>query len=403
MSYLSEDFILIDILYLLLSENYGRLLDHDDIAKAESLMGKDLFGLDVGELRRMCFGNVIDRMLEGKNTTLSGQTGTVETDLAPFLYFYNSLVLDICPGCPQALNPKVLEPYLERKLIVVRTRSDFEDYFPDFQELAFRYKEYFIGNQSMVLFKLYRLNDAPPHDPTSNSCLGCALRKKLDPYHDKIKKYSMEKRTMLGSYLREIDETPISNASDLADLFIRTMRNPTKNRMRELEATINLTSYLSSIDALKSTPQFNSDFISIPDLFVKSLRINHQQDSDLERYLDIVVGFKGTLSPEILPTDPDQILSRVQKINEEIDTIDSSKRGKVVSFLSNFLPDLPSILTNIATHGTYGAEGVYKKALHNYRSPSLSIIRSKILSKYHGISEIGAQIWQIRNELNKSK
>ena len=75
----------------------------------------------------------------------------------------------------------------------------------------------------------------------------------------------------------------------------------------------------------------------------------------------------------------------------------------LADFLSNIVMALPSVITRIATQGTYGAEGTYQEPLKNFKSERFSEIKTKILSKYYGVSKTGIQIWNIRRKLESKK
>ena len=361
---------------------------------------EDLFDKDIETLREKFFGNVIKKMHDKHPIILSGTTGDIETNLAPFLYFYDSIILHICPGCPQAIEPKKLEPFLKRGLVSVSLSSDYSDYFPEFQELAFRYPEYFMGPEAMAVFKMFRVNESPPHS-REDDCISCSVRNKLTPYSDQISQMG-EDGEMLGGAIRSIEDNIVPVSEYAADLFIETINNLTPNSLRELTVTTNLIDYMTATNALKCTPQFNSDVLGKIDFLLKPLRINHIPELDIEQYLEIIQNYKGTLPPSLIPNKKEKVIPQVMKINEEIEKIESSKRRKLESFVTDFVPDMASILSRITTNGTYGAEGISTKALKNYSSPRLSKIRSKILSHYYNVSEVGAQIWQIRKKLDKN-
>jgi len=384
-----------------MKENIGRLLDIQDYEKAVPLGKKDYFSKNINQLREICMGKVIAKMHSKNTTLLSGQSGSNILDFAPFLYFHDSVILDLCPGCPQAVDPTLLEPYLERGLATVIARTSYQNYNDEFQNLASTYPECFVGPCSFVIYLLFTLNDEFPHSPGSEFCLQCSIRDKMKAIKPQIMKMKKYNRELLGDMTAVIENMPVLDAESAVDLLIDTVNKPTPHKINELESTVNLMSYLTNVNGLKSIPQFNSDFLGKTDLLLKGLRINHRTEIDLEQYLDLVKSFKGTLPHVIIPKNKEKILSKIIEINEEVEKIQSSKRATLASFFTAFIPNMASVLTRVVTQGTYGAEGVYKKAVSDYKSPRLTKIKSKILSKYYGVSEVGAQIWQIRQKIKK--
>ncbi len=387
-----------------MEKNFGKLLDNLDQERWASGHGKDLFQASPDTLREIYFGGVINKMFKKSTTLLTGHTFDLPNNMAPFLYFHNSIAIEVCPFCPMAENPNLLKPYLDRKLIVVFATAHFENYNPEFQKLAYTYPEFFVGRSSYFIFKQYSLNDHPTHKPVSEGgeCTHCTAVDKINstiktlPDSDSNKNYLSN----IGSYISGI---PTNDVVSATELFLDTIDNPTEESIRELDTTINLMYYLSSTKSLNAIPQLDSKFLDSSELFLNPLRISHNQEMNSEDYLDLVMDFKGTLSLEILPKDKDALLPQVLKINEEVDKIQTSNRLPLSDFLSNLVMAIPSVLARIATQGTYGAEGTYQQPLKNFKSGRLSEIKTKILSNYYGVSEIGIQVWNIKRKLEQQK
>lgn len=383
-------------------ENYGELLDKMDHERWNSPGGDEFFHASSETLRSTYFGDVINKMFQKSVTLLSGHTFDLPNNFAPFLYFHDSIAVEICPGCPPAENPQTLKPYLDRGLITVFATSHFSNYNPEFQKLAYNYSEYFVGRSSYFIFKQYSLNEHPMHKPVSEGgeCIHCTAIDKTNSALDKLSDSNKAYFSNIANYISGIPTIEVVSATDL---FLDTISKPTPESIRELDTTVNLMYYLSSSNSLNAMPQVDSKFLNSSELFLEPLRISHNEEIDLEQYLDLVKDFKGTLSPEIIPKNKDKILSQVIKINEEVNKIQSSNRLPLADFLSNIVMALPSVITRIATQGTYGAEGTYQEPLKNFKSERFSEIKTKILSKYYGVSKTGIQIWNIRRKLESKK
>jgi hypothetical protein len=385
--------------------NYGQTLDKLDSERVDQLTKEDIIESNSRELKEKLFGKVITRMHDKNTTLLSGPTTPNPNNIIPFLYFYNSVSLQLCSGCPQVLDPSMLRPFLDRKLISVFLMDTFSNTTKKFQELASEYPDLIVGHRSYYNFKSMILNKDstafPAHE--NHHCVGCSIREKIGTNWNKVKKL---KRPIKHDMIRIADilvDIPIPPAESAADLYVSTLKKPTLQSVRELDTTVNTMYYLSSATALNATPQIDSRFIELPEFFVDSLRISHNPNANLEQYLDVVKGFKGTLSPELILSNHEKILSKIVTINEEIDKLESSKRLMIGMFLSKFALDIPSILTRILTQGTFGFEESYRSSLKNYHSLRLSEIKSNILSKYFGISKEGIQIWEIRKKISSIK
>ncbi len=380
-------------------ENYGKILDNLDHERWASHPDGDLFHVDPEVLYKKYFGKVINKMFQKSTTLLSGHIFSIPNNLAPFLYFHNSIAVELCPVCPLATNPELLKPYLERGLIVIFATERFELYNSEFQKIAYTYPEYCIGRSSYFIFKQYSLNEEM-HKPVSEGgeCIHCYAIDKIGLSIKSIKNSDSNKGIFsgIGNYISVIPTVEVESATEL---FLDTVKNPTKESIRELDTTVNMMYYLSSTKALGSMPQVDVKFLDSKELFLDPLRISHNEEIELGNYLDLVKDFKGTLSLELLKNNKGALLSRVIKINEEVDKIQTSNRLPLADFLSNVAMAVPSVLTILATQGTYGAEGTYQEPLKNFKSDRLTEIKTKILSKYYGVSETGIQVWNIRRKI----
>lgn len=384
--------------------NLGETLDKFDFERVEQLTKDEITESSIHELKEKLFGRVITRLHDKNTTLLSGPTTPNPNNIIPFLYFYNSVSLQLCSGCPQVQNPSVLRPFLDRKLMSIFLISPFSDSTPEFQKLVSEYPDLVVGHRTYYNFKSFVLNKGTTAFPTHehHHCVGCSIQEKIGSNWSKVKKLKGSTRHDMMRIAEILKGIPIPPAENAADLFVNTLKKPTLQSVRELDTTVNTMYYLSSATALNATPQIDSRFIELPKFFADSIRISHNSNANLEQYLDLMKDFKGTLSPTLISSNPAKILSQVVTINEEIDKLESSKRLTIGMFLSKFSLDIPSILTRILTQGTFSFEDSYKSALKNYRSSRLSEIKSKILSKYFGVSKDGIQVWKIRKKILKN-
>jgi len=383
--------------------DYGKLLDKQDEERSpvEEDDHEELHYTSKTTLANKFLGKVISNKLLKKGTLFTGPQWEDPKIIAPFLYFYNSLSLQICPKCPQAIDPSLIRPFIEKGLISVFMLGRFSDAPYEFQKLAFEYPEHFVGPASYGSYRYFSLNIDPSHMSIENHTHFCAscISEKIEPYKVNLTGVNKKIKRELEHIESQLLTNPIPMSDELADLFIDTLKNPDESYLEELHNTTNLLHHMASSHSLHTTPQVNANFLNSMELFVKPLRLNYDPNIDLNQYLELVQDFKGTLDPEIIPKNPEKILSVVTKINEEVEKIETSKRLPLGNFLSTFVLDIPLVLSEIIAGGTYGFEGSYRSALNSFKSPRLSQIKSNILSKYFGVSKSGIQIWQVRNTL----
>jgi hypothetical protein len=375
----------------------GKLLDKRDLATIEASEGSDLYGVDIDKLRTTFLGKVTAANLKRGTTLLTGPDAEVPVDVAPFLYFYPTLSLQICPHCPQARNPSLIEPFLERGLVSVFMIGRFSDAPRRFQDVAFEYPELFVGPHSYSKYQYYSLNPIDPSEVSHENhyCHQC-IHEKLDPHRARLDRLDPGTRDTMGRTLTGILSLPTPSAGKFADMFIKILDNPNPKAARQLRTTVALADYLASAKALGAVPQVGSGFLGKSKLFLRALRIYHPSKIDLAGYLSFVNDFRGMLSQEDVPSSEDDILDRVTRINEEVVKIQTSKRLWIGEFVSRLAYDLPSLFLRVLTQGSYDWEGMKGVSIPHSRSSWPSRVGAKILARYFAVSNLGVRVWQIR-------
>jgi len=382
-------------------DDFGKLMDKRDVEIRNSVRTDDsLYSATIEKLRKTLFNKVIDRIQSDGTVFLQGPNVAHAHNLAPFIYFQNSISLQLCQMCPQAVDPEMIRPYIEKGLMSVFLTSSFSEFNLKFQKLAHEYPEYFVGPACYSAFKFFKLNDSLPHKPVEEggNCFHCDMNNRMVEAIEKFTKNDEQKKFLseLAGYVIDI---PTKAAEYPTNLFVDTLRNPSMESFRELETSINLMDYFSSSFSFDSIPQINADFLKSSEHFLEPLRISHNQNIDLSQYLEVVKDFQGSLSPKLIQKDESKILSKVIEINEEIDKIKSSKRLPIGKFLYKFTTAVPAIVSHVLSHGTFGGEGIQREALKGFKSKNLSQLKKILLSKYFGVSQTGIQVWRIRNKL----
>jgi hypothetical protein len=80
-------------------------------------------------------------LFRNKSVSRSFESGTrslvhgYEAQVLPSVgLFYDVVLLDVCPSCSCVVKPALLEPFLERNLVVPMLRADYEKYPVEFAE-----------------------------------------------------------------------------------------------------------------------------------------------------------------------------------------------------------------------------------------------------------------------------
>src|SRR3990172_2830891 len=167
-------------------QDFGKMLDKQDEERGlipEREM-EEYFHKSKEELRNRFFGKIVSNRLRKETTLLTGPQAENAVDISPFLYFYPTISIQICPNCPQASNSSILESYVERGLVSIFLLGRFSDFPKIFQKLAYEHPNDFIGPYSFYEYRFYSLNVDPLQLPSGHHEHYCAecLYEKINPH-----------------------------------------------------------------------------------------------------------------------------------------------------------------------------------------------------------------------------
>ncbi|MCW4042308.1 MAG: hypothetical protein NWE90_01125 [Candidatus Bathyarchaeota archaeon] len=385
----------------------GELLDKEDAERAETT-GKqfdEMFGVEVKKLQERFLGKTVaNNLRKGQNVLLTGIEARNPSNVVPFLYFYPMISLQICPHCPQAHDPSLLMPFMEKGFASVFLIGPFSQAPKRFQELAFEYPESFVGPKSYSKYQYFSLNPVEPGRTTHENhyCYQC-VEEKLSPHVHKINRLDDHMRDTMGRTLTGILKLQTPMAEKFAERFVMTLQRPTPQSVNRLRTSVILADHLAGAKSLGAVPQMDSDFCEKSQLFLRGLRIYNPRGIDLREYLNFLDKFRGFLSSEAVPQTMDDILGRVIQLNEEVSKIKTSKRFQMGLFVSEIVQDLFSLFTQVITKGVYSWEGAKGTAMSKLGSSRSVKIEAQILSKFFGVSKTGIHVWQVRRSLEKRK
>jgi hypothetical protein len=394
-----------------MASDIGKELDREDRAKAKQVYDQfknetsDIGASKLVQYQRELAGEAMSRNLQGRPTVyMTGSTAKDSSNVVPFLYFYPTLSISLCAGCPQIFEPKVLIPYLDRGLVSVFVRSSFQLAPDEFQKVVASYPEYFLGGES---FSVYRNLSATRVVPDSrhwahhicSSCIG----KRLELFNSQADKMdSVINKLLVKSSIGDVVRFPLFEANQIIDVVENAMANPTDENLREMLTAVSLADFLLASKAFGASAQLESEYFGSALSMANSLRISAPAGIGVSEYLDFAEKYRGTLTPGLVAGTPKGMLETVRRINTEVDRIQSSNRLLAGYFAFRFILSTPTLMAELIRRGIYGQEGKKEKPIISSRLSTLTKFKGAILSKYFGTSKDAIHVWQIRRALEKS-
>jgi hypothetical protein len=94
---------------------------------------------------------------KGRNPPVAGFT---ESMLPSISMFYDHILLQVCRTCACAKRPSLIEPYLEKSLVIPLLPGDYDDSPPDFVDTILRYSHMSSAEYQMCrTLSLFRQED----------------------------------------------------------------------------------------------------------------------------------------------------------------------------------------------------------------------------------------------------
>jgi len=291
--------------------------------------------------------------------------------------FYPTTILEICPFCKCVRDPTLLEPFLEKNRIIPMLTSEYNTFRKDFIDVILRYP-----HVSPYEYNCYRATMLLSKVEATGVCGHC-----IDKYYKKTAKFienlnlPQTKKSALKwefdhSFMAGLDPYLLPEA-DLLFMYERALKQKDFTKVNQITNTAEETHKLRSAQAFSAIPQLSGEEVgavqklisSYPELKVdydityvrksvmSQLKLSYSPTMSVETYLDIVSQnerkIQKIVNDCIESGNPQDInflsnLQReVEKINEEIREIESSKRAKFITLTTGFVAHNPSIIAGI--------------------------------------------------------
>lgn len=358
------------------------------------------YGLQREKLREIFLGDAVSAGLaQGPSLLLLGPEADDPASLLPFLYFHPSVTIQVCAGCRINRHPEGLIPFLERGLVQIALIDEFARTPARFREVARRFPELVIGPRSYWEYRYYSLNEAPHGGAHRHWCPGC-IDETVDPLLPRIDGFTSSIKQPLVSAVRWIHRIPEHFASVCADRLVEVCDSPSVAAAEELQSTVAMGYYLTSVAALGGVPQASSDRLSAAGGLVDSLRIDTPQGVNIGSFLDVLARYRGTLSAGRIPADPADAVAVATEINGEVARIASSRRAVLHGIFARVGPGVASVSEQAIHGGTYGAEAARAAGSAIVSTSWGKRVWASFLAKcYYRVSTDAIQVWQIRRDL----
>lgn len=401
---------------------------------AEDLVGREI-AFDLSGKRRIVI--------------LSGAELPIIANFAPF---YHRVYLEICPKCACAQQPEKLKPFLEAGFVIpiytsslARYPSALLDTVEPFPHIPVVYDHFFKSAKSLIHEDKYM---------DSHICTDCfakglrALEKRFRALKIENKFKTLIKRQILSGlsvrsnlHMEIIDRLhkdlelqgmavlprflSVIHGVDLLDKHI------TYNAQNAVKSN-QLDYLIETHNALFPTQQAGVITADVVRDASVSLGISYSPEIDVADYLQIVGPHIGECTRVLSETEPDQAafmastLDRVRDISSQVEKLASSRRKRLVTFVTWFTKGRRLLIPFIGGGlGWYGGGAAcsaggalagtalqYLKELagsplklpeetKSQLAAFLEPMKLKLLAKYYGASLEAVQIWHMREELKK--
>jgi hypothetical protein len=314
-------------------------------------------------------------LFRNKSVSRSFESGTrslvhgYEAQVLPSVgLFYDVVLLDVCPSCDCVVKPALLEPFLERNLVVPMLRADYEKYPVEFAETVLRYPH--LSSAERFSFRDLRLETgACPHcqEDRKKKVISTARKTLRDPTAIAWIKWLTKG---LFDYLQPF--------GDPEDLLVQELENRIGQRdltgARRVIPLIDAVEWFRTAEAYSSVPQVSFeraheidrllkqhpelsrpyDIAGVNESILNGLRLSYSPSIPLHTYLDIVLSRRDKIrrivagmiqkSKPLSRTFYSNIQAEIENVNEEVRSISSSKRMSLLSFATSFFLDNRSVI-----------------------------------------------------------
>jgi hypothetical protein len=302
----------------------------------------------------------------GGNPILAGYNHSI---LPSVSMFYDRILLQVCQACPCAKQPNLIEPYLERGLVIPILPGSYVYYPPDFVDTILRYPH--ISSAEFEIFRTYSLF----RQENTYICPHCRERERTKylPALNRLLPGS-EFKAQISSAL--IDASPfLPSELVLVDEMRRQLAAKDKRRLLAVLSLIRSVGFFRTAQAFSAIPQVSLseverlekaskvdpeaitgeyEIMDIRNSVLNGLRLAYNPAIPVDTYLDIIEPRRRTIShivtDMIAKSKPSSqeflsnLQSEVEHVNSEVRDIKSSKRTKMFGLTTGFLSQNKEII-----------------------------------------------------------
>jgi len=324
--------------------------------------------LDIGQLFR---SEVVHKTVnKGGGALLSGYNATV---LPTVTMFHERTLLEICVLCGCVREPKVLEPYLERDLVIPILRSPYSSYSTAFVETLMRYPHISMAEERAFRFARIQLLEKIVVCPDcakkrENLCLSSLEKLPVESAKRKellkmligsaflsLRPYPHPDYLVLNELMTSLKEKDLAVLDQLIS-FAETVGVFRTAQVYSAIPQVSMESLKEVEEVIGRSPDLKMryDFTEIYDSVMRGLKLSYNPSIPLETYLDIVMPrrskIQGIVSDAIQRSQPkskvflSNLQKEIEKVNREVESLKSSTRAKLLNFATNFVADNKSII-----------------------------------------------------------
>lgn len=340
-----------------------------------------------GEMNAKSFfkSEAVSRTLEQKNQAiLSGFQAEILPNIVPFS---KCVFVEVCPDCGCTRNPELIKPYLDRQFVIPILGATYVAYPKHFIDLMLGYPHIscheFYNYRNLALIQQKGIKRLTPDKVDNYFKKSRSLAKHFSSDRG-LRKWAQktirgqifvnlepflypdyEVLSMLVTALQKKDE----NEFDRIRVLTHIIREFRSAQVFPVVPQIEI-EHLETLELIEHRPNMQADYdlVEIRDLVMKGLRLSYDTSLPLETYLDVVTDRKHKIQRIVddiiqkASTEKEILLSslqrEVERVNQEVETLKSSKRRVIIDLVTNFALQNKSIVSGFVIGAGLGIGGL---------------------------------------------
>jgi len=345
-----------------------------------------------------------------RNPYMSGFHGDV---LPSTTIFGDSTVLSICEGCACVKKPELLEPYLERNMVLPVLMASYQYYSKDFIDLILSYPH--VSCAEYVFFKrLHLMTLSEEYIKKGYICPHCAEKEKeeiklaLEKGRFPVKIKSILKKKLEWTAFPNLEPYLYPDYLLLSELA-HSLGKKDLQRFQQIVSMTECIKILRTAQSFSLIPQIDYDsletvqkllqnrkeleidydIIDVRNSVLKGFNLSYSPSIPIETYLDVLSSrrkkIRNLVDKIISGAEPQSetflsnLHKEVERINSEVRELEASKRRKFLTLSTNFVKQNKSVVTgcliaagigltgaSLAACGVAGGAGIAAKAASKY-------------------------------------